>query len=228
MSAAWFRAAAAAGSGPRPSGSRPLARIATRPRAPSAPTARARLKPKRPPGSHRGRLAAASTWVTSAARAARFAAGAGGGTSRPRVRRASISSIGFRSLREGIGIQVLPGVAEQFTDSAPSAMEPRSHRPDRDPQRHGDLLVPEVGPGEEEQDVAVAGREMGQGVANRRSRPGRVESGLDSAEAAVRASRAVETRVSPEPSRFAPMVVAQEVRGDPEQPGARVWVLGVI
>jgi len=145
---------------------------------------------------------------------------------RPRARRASISSIRL-SLDEGVVSHVLPVAAEPFTQSVAGAVQTGSHGADRDPQRHRDLFVTQVGPGEQEERVTITRGEAHQGLGDGGSRQPGIQPGVDPAQAVVAVDAAIETRVRAEPARFPAVVVPHQVRRDPKEPWARVPVRGI-
>lgn len=107
-------------------------------------------------------------------------------------------------------------------------MEPRPNGTDRHSQCLGNFLVRQVGPGEQEQGIAIGRGERRETLHQR----GHGARGVHASVRSIRLARGtvglVETRVGTQASLLAAPVMPQQVGRDPEQPGPGIGPIGVV
>src|SRR5207249_3810689 len=107
---------------------------------------------------------------------------------------------------------------QQLPEPSPGPGQARSNGSDGDVQGVGDLRVAEVGPGEQEKDVAFARAQVRQGWGQRGAhRPG-IGPGLRGLEAGIEGAERIgsRARVREELASLGPPVMPEEIGGDPQ------------
>jgi hypothetical protein len=117
---------------------------------------------------------------------------------------------------------------EQFPDAVARPRETRSHGAGRDLERLGDLVVGQVGPRPEEEDLSVPISERGERRGERWSGRAGIEPILRGLEPALLDRIDAGARVCEQLASLRSPVVAEQVRRDPEQPGMRVFAVEVV